>query len=90
MLEAEPLSPGQGWQRKRDGTKAKTKWGNAEFSETVEGSSGVMSKSQEEPTSHPPSALSTDPLSLWVGSLAGSNSFTNRASFLFSISLIAT
>lgn len=51
--------------------KAKTKWGDAEFSETVEGSSGVMSKSQEGAHFTSPSALSTDPLPLWAGAEPG-------------------
>ena len=61
--------------------KAKTKWGDAELSKTAEGSSGVMSKSQEgnRCVSHISPVQQTRCLFGQEQSLAGMGSSTGRA-----------
>lgn len=60
--------------------KAKTKQGDAEVSETVEGSSGVMTKSREGAHSYVPHQPCTaDPLPLRAGAEPDTDSSTSRA-----------
>lgn len=62
------------WDGKEKGTvqKAKTKWGDAELSETAADSSGVMAKRRGgELLCIPHQPCTTDPLPLWAGAEPG-------------------